>query len=88
MSNCFLAQPEVYFSIIVLILQSKQKSGGTQLFESDDDDDGGTDRFQIKPQFEGKAGRKVCLFKNKRFQLCFFEFSFEFRLHFSSWFLF
>ncbi|KAA0711998.1 Nucleolar protein 8 [Triplophysa tibetana] len=58
--------------------KSKQKSGGTKLFESDDDDDddddGGTDRFQIKPQFEGKAGQKLMALQSRfgadsRFQM-------------------
>ncbi|XP_056615939.1 nucleolar protein 8 [Triplophysa dalaica] len=54
--------------------KSKQNSGGTQLFESDDDDDGGTDRFKIKPQFEGKAGRKLMALQSRfgadsRFQM-------------------
>ncbi|KAI7790928.1 nucleolar protein 8 [Triplophysa rosa] len=54
---------------------SQEKSGGTKLFESDDDDDdGGTDRFQIKPQFEGKAGRKLMALQSRfgadsRFQM-------------------
>uniref|UniRef100_A0A671Q5C1 Nucleolar protein 8 n=1 Tax=Sinocyclocheilus anshuiensis TaxID=1608454 RepID=A0A671Q5C1_9TELE len=34
--------------------------GGSKLFDSEDEDDGSEDdRFQIKPQFEGKAGQKL-----------------------------
>ncbi|XP_016129959.1 nucleolar protein 8-like [Sinocyclocheilus grahami] len=36
------------------------KPGGSKLFDSEDEDDGSEDdRFQIKPQFEGKAGQKL-----------------------------
>ncbi|XP_026054302.1 nucleolar protein 8 [Carassius auratus] len=43
---------------------SKEKKnnqpGGSKLFDSEDEDDGSEDeRFQIKPQFEGKAGQKL-----------------------------
>uniref|UniRef100_A0A671Q6Y3 Nucleolar protein 8 n=1 Tax=Sinocyclocheilus anshuiensis TaxID=1608454 RepID=A0A671Q6Y3_9TELE len=38
----------------------KEKPGGSKLFDSEDEDDGSEDdRFQIKPQFEGKAGQKL-----------------------------
>lgn len=48
----------VFLSII--ILQVNKKSDGKKLFDSEDEDDGAEDdRFQIKPQFEGKAGQKV-----------------------------
>ncbi|XP_051979818.1 nucleolar protein 8 [Xyrauchen texanus] len=44
--------------------KENKKSGGSRLFDSSDDDedeDDGEedDRFQIKPQFEGKAGQKL-----------------------------
>ncbi|KTG35797.1 hypothetical protein cypCar_00004821 [Cyprinus carpio] len=36
------------------------KPGGSKLFDSEDEDDGAEDeQFQIKPQFEGKAGQKL-----------------------------
>ncbi|TRZ01611.1 hypothetical protein DNTS_022968 [Danionella cerebrum] len=42
---------------------NKEKKGASKLFDSDDDeeeDDGAEEnRFQIKPQFEGKAGEKL-----------------------------
>lgn len=46
--------------ISIIILQENKKSDGNKLFDSEDEDDGAEDdRFQIKPQFEGKAGQKV-----------------------------
>ncbi|XP_051550166.1 nucleolar protein 8 [Myxocyprinus asiaticus] len=41
--------------------KKNKKSGGSKLFDSSDDEDDGDeeDRFQIKPQFEGKAGQKL-----------------------------
>uniref|UniRef100_A0A673IGM6 Nucleolar protein 8 n=1 Tax=Sinocyclocheilus rhinocerous TaxID=307959 RepID=A0A673IGM6_9TELE len=37
-----------------------KKPGGSKLCDSEDEDDGAEDeRFQIKPQFEGKAGQKL-----------------------------
>ncbi|KAK2906763.1 hypothetical protein Q8A67_005748 [Cirrhinus molitorella] len=40
--------------------KKSKKPGGSKLFDSDDEDDGPEDdRFQIKPQFEGKAGQKL-----------------------------
>uniref|UniRef100_A0A672NK56 Nucleolar protein 8 n=1 Tax=Sinocyclocheilus grahami TaxID=75366 RepID=A0A672NK56_SINGR len=43
-----------------LMSMLKEKPGGSKLFDSEDEDDGSEDdRFQIKPQFEGKAGQKV-----------------------------
>ena len=44
---------------------SFQKPSGSKLFDSSDDEDGDDEeedsRFQIKPQFEGRAGQKVTL---------------------------
>uniref|UniRef100_A0A671T8F0 RRM domain-containing protein n=1 Tax=Sinocyclocheilus anshuiensis TaxID=1608454 RepID=A0A671T8F0_9TELE len=38
----------------------KEKPGGSKLFDCEDEDDSAEDeRFQIKPQFEGKAGQKL-----------------------------
>ncbi|KAK9967316.1 hypothetical protein ABG768_001721 [Culter alburnus] len=40
--------------------KENKKSDGNKLFDSEDEDDGAEDdRFQIKPQFEGKAGQKL-----------------------------
>ncbi|XP_016302400.1 nucleolar protein 8-like [Sinocyclocheilus anshuiensis] len=40
--------------------KKNNKPGGSKLFDSEDEDDGSEDdRFQIKPQFEGKAGQKL-----------------------------
>ncbi|XP_073700698.1 nucleolar protein 8 [Garra rufa] len=42
------------------IEKKNNKPGGSKLFDSEDeDDDPEDDRFQIKPQFEGKAGQKL-----------------------------
>ncbi|XP_056303976.1 nucleolar protein 8 [Danio aesculapii] len=42
-------------------LKAKEdRAGGSKLFDSEDEDDAAEDeRFQIKPQFEGKAGEKL-----------------------------
>lgn len=46
--------------VSIIIPQKNNKPGGSKLFDSEDEDDGSEDdRFQIKPQFEGKAGQKV-----------------------------
>jgi len=45
--------------IFIIILQENKKPGCNKLFNSDDEDDAEDDGFQIKPQFEGKAGQKV-----------------------------
>ncbi|XP_050950145.1 nucleolar protein 8 [Labeo rohita] len=40
--------------------KKNNKPAGTKLFDSEDEDEGAeNDRFQIKPQFEGKAGQKL-----------------------------
>ncbi|XP_067271724.1 nucleolar protein 8 [Pseudorasbora parva] len=40
--------------------KENKKPGGNKLFDSEDEDDGAEgDHFQIKPQFEGKAGQKL-----------------------------
>ncbi|XP_016428447.1 nucleolar protein 8-like [Sinocyclocheilus rhinocerous] len=40
--------------------KKNNKPGGSKLFDSEDEDDGSEDDcFQIKPQFEGKAGQKL-----------------------------
>uniref|UniRef100_A0A8C2GBJ6 Nucleolar protein 8 n=1 Tax=Cyprinus carpio TaxID=7962 RepID=A0A8C2GBJ6_CYPCA len=40
--------------------KKNNKPGGSKLFDSEDEDDGAEDeQFQIKPQFEGKAGQKL-----------------------------
>ncbi|XP_036415484.1 LOW QUALITY PROTEIN: nucleolar protein 8 [Colossoma macropomum] len=36
-----------------------KKAGGSKLFDSSEDEDDEENRFQIKPQFEGKAGQKL-----------------------------
>lgn len=40
-----------------------KKAGGSKLFDNSEDEDDGPeeDRFKIKPQFEGRAGKKVTL---------------------------
>ncbi|NP_001073671.1 nucleolar protein 8 [Danio rerio] len=41
-------------------LSNEDRAGGSKLFDSEDEDDAAEDeRFQIKPQFEGKAGEKL-----------------------------
>lgn len=46
--------------VSIIIPQKNNKPGGSKLFDSEDEDDGAEDeQFQIKPQFEGKAGQKV-----------------------------
>uniref|UniRef100_A0A673HLY3 Nucleolar protein 8-like n=1 Tax=Sinocyclocheilus rhinocerous TaxID=307959 RepID=A0A673HLY3_9TELE len=42
------------------VIDKNNKPGGSKLFDSEDEDDGSEDDcFQIKPQFEGKAGQKL-----------------------------
>ncbi|XP_065100574.1 nucleolar protein 8 [Paramisgurnus dabryanus] len=58
--------------------KSNKKPAGSKLFDSsddeDEDDDDESDRFQIKPQFEGKAGQKLMQLQSRfgtdsRFQM-------------------
>ncbi|KAL7837605.1 hypothetical protein SRHO_G00273160 [Serrasalmus rhombeus] len=39
--------------------KERKKAGGSKLFDSSEDEDDEENRFQIKPQFEGKAGQKL-----------------------------
>lgn len=74
--------------IFIIILQENKKPGCNKLFNSEDEDDGAEDdRFQIKPQFEGKAGQKVwikTLFQDREILFSSFEFSFIFLHLFSA----
>lgn len=75
--------------VSIIIPQKNNKPGGSKLFDSEDEDDGSEDdRFQIKPQFEGKAGQKVwieSLYQDGEIQRL-FDFSFIcLHLYFSSW---
>lgn len=61
-SQCFLTLwcALHVFNVSIIIPQKNNKPAGSKLFDSEDEDEGAeNDRFQIKPQFEGKAGQKV-----------------------------